>query len=173
MLGDLHPHVFPISQAKGSPFCLTTLYIHTHARTHAHTQARTHTHIYQGKQSCVSSQESCVAYNCVIYRNPYLTIFNSFYIYNYCRFLPDIYILCPPYSYTTLHIKFKGNLPNSLWDTYSWKFLDFLHIFLLCTVLKNSFEPTKDILLMKLICSKFGTLVRHFMAYLSLKYGDV
>ena len=49
--------------------------------------------------------------------------------------------------------------------------LNFLYIFLLHTILKNNFEPTKDDLLW-IFSFEFGTLIRHFVAYLRLNFGD-
>ena len=37
----------------------------------------------------------------------------------------------------------------------------------------SNFEPTKNTLPMDRIFLKFVTLIRHFVAYLSLKFGDV
>ena len=94
---------------------------------------------------------------------------------------PCIYISTGPISikftyfilaYTWFYI--PGNWPNSLQDMCFWKLPQFLHIFLLCTILQNNFEATKDILLVdQFLFNLAHLLIRHFVAYFSLNFGDV
>ena len=44
-------------------------------------------------------------------------------------FLPNFYIFCLTYTYTTSHIKIEENRFSFSWDIYSWKLTKFLHIF--------------------------------------------
>ena len=79
-----------------------------------------------------------------------------------------------PSTYATPHTKFKRNWSSSLQDMCSWKLPYFLHLFLLLrTILQSNFEPTKNTLPVDRFLSNLAHLLRHFVVYLSLKFGDV
>ena len=73
------------------------------------------------------------------------------------------------YVYTTLHTKFQGNWFSSFKDTRFWNYSysSSLHQFKRITLSKE--KQTSHIS----ISFKLGTPIRHIVAYLSLKFGDV